>query len=79
MPDADKPRDTSGWGKAGAYLGLAFVTPISGYICYVVGQWLDGRSGTDWMGTAGLIVGCVAGMYETVKQAIRIEGLNKKK
>ena len=31
------------------------------------------------MSTVGLILGCAVGMYETVNQAVRIEGLNKKK
>ncbi len=71
--------DKSGLAKAGAYAGLAFVTPISGFVCYKIGQWLDGHYGADWMATVGLLLGCAAGMYETVRQAVRIEGLGKNK
>jgi len=71
--------EKSSYAKAGAYAGLALVTPISGWICYQIGLWLDRRYGTGWMSTVGLILGCAVGMYETVNQAVRIEGLNKKK
>jgi hypothetical protein len=67
------------WGKAGAYMGLAFITPISGYACYVLGQYVDQQYHSKWAAVAGIIIGCAAGMYETVRQAIRIEGLDKRK
>jgi hypothetical protein len=65
----------SGYGKAGAYAGLAFVTPISGWICYQAGLWADHHWGLGWAGFTGLLVGCAAGIYETFRQALRIEGL----
>ena len=58
---------------------MALVTPISGWICYQAGLWLDRRYGTGWMSVAGLILGCALGMYETFRQAVRIEGLDKEK
>lgn len=69
----------SPYAKAGAYAGLAFVTPISGWVCYKIGEWLDQSWGTSYLYLVGLIVGCAAGMYETFRQAVRIEGLNRKK
>jgi len=69
----------SPYAKAGAYAGLAFVTPISGWVCYKIGEWLDRSWGTSYLYLAGLIIGCVAGMYETYRQAVRIEGLDKRK
>lgn len=67
----------SPYAKAGAYVGLALVTPISGWICYKLGLWLDQSWGTGYVGLVGLIVGCAAGMYETFRQAMRIEGLDR--
>jgi F0F1-type ATP synthase assembly protein I len=67
----------SPYAKAGAYAGLALVTPISGWVCYQVGLWLDQRWGTGYWNLVGLLVGCGAGMYETYRQAVRIEGLGK--
>lgn len=70
-------REMSGYAKAAAYAGLAFVTPASGWVCYKLGQFLDQEWGTGYMYLVGLIVGCAAGMYETFRQAVKIEGLDK--
>jgi F0F1-type ATP synthase assembly protein I len=69
----------SPYAKAGAYAGLALVTPISGWVCYQLGLWLDRRWGTGYLYLVGLILGCAAGIYETYRQATCIEGLDKKK
>lgn len=68
----------SPYAKAGAYMGLALVTPISGWVCYKIGQWLMLRTGTPYLDLVGLIIGCAAGIYETFTQALKIEGLDKK-
>jgi len=78
-PDQGKPAGAGGYAKAGAYMGLATITPLSGYAGYLLGGWLDGNMGWNWAATTGLLVGCVVGMYETFLQAVRIEGLNKRK
>lgn len=69
----------SPYAKAGAYMGLAMVTPISGWVCYKLGQWLMAKTGTPYLDLVGLLVGCAAGIYETFVQAVRIEGLDEKK
>lgn len=63
------------YAKGAAYMGLALVTPISGWICYEIGLVLDRQLGTSWVSLVGLLVGCAAGMYETYRQGLRIEGL----
>lgn len=68
----------SPYAKAAAYMGLAMVTPISGWVCYKIGQWLMVRMETPWLDVIGLIIGCAAGIYETFTQAMKIEGLDKK-
>ena len=65
------------YAKAAAYSGLALVTPISGWICYKIGQMLDRYTGSTWIATAALLIGCASGMYETYRAALRIEGLDK--
>ncbi len=80
--DEQKPdgrRGMTGYAKAGAYMGLAFITPIAGYVGYLAGVWLAPRLGVAWLDTAGLLLGCAAGMYETWRQAMRIEGLDRKR
>ena len=69
----------SPYAKAAAYAGLALVTPISGYIGYAVGGWLNGKLGTPYLDTLGMMLGCGLGMYETFRQAVKIEGLDRKK
>jgi F0F1-type ATP synthase assembly protein I len=73
LPDR-KP--LTSYAKAGAYMGLAFITPISGWICYKIGQFLDRQMGTSWAAIVGLLIGCAAGMYETYRQGLSIEGLD---
>jgi F0F1-type ATP synthase assembly protein I len=64
------------YAKAAAYMGLALVTPISGWVCYKIGQFLDRQMGTSWAAVVGLMIGCAAGMYETYREGLRIEGLS---
>lgn len=80
MDENEKPRSgMTGYAKAGAYSGLALVTPVSGWVCYKIGEYLNHLWNTSLLDTAGLILGCGLGMYETFRQAVRIEGLDKKK
>ena len=69
----------TGYAKAGAYTGLALITPIAGYIGYLAGAWLAQQTGVGWLDTAGMMLGCASGMYETYRQALRIEGLDRKR
>lgn len=69
----------TGYAKAGAYMGLAFITPIAGYIGYLAGLWLAPKFGVPWLDIAGMMLGCASGMYETYRQALRIEGLDRKR
>lgn len=64
------------YAKAAAYMGLALVTPVSGWICYKIGQFLDRQMGTSWVALAGLMIGCASGLYETYREGLRIEGLS---
>ena len=75
-PKAQEPRGMTSYAKAGAYMGLALVTPVSGWICYKIGQFLDRQLGTSWVAVVGIMVGCAAGMYETYREGLRIEGLS---
>jgi hypothetical protein len=69
----------SPYAKAAAYAGLALVTPISGYLGYLGGTWLNGKLASTYLDMAGMLAGCGLGMYETFRQAVRIEGLDRKK
>lgn len=58
------------WTKAGAYMGLIFVIPVAGYLGYVIGGYLAGKTGEG----IGAMIGVAAGMFETYRQIMRIEG-----
>lgn len=57
------------WAKAGAYMGLAFILPISMYVCHWVGSSIDEK----WGGTVGVMLGFAGGLYTTYREAMRIE------
>jgi hypothetical protein len=75
-PKPQNHKPMTPYAKAAAYMGLALVTPVSGWVCYKLGQFLDARMGTSWAAVAGLMIGCAAGMYETYREGLRIEGLS---
>jgi hypothetical protein len=55
--------------KAGAYMGIAFILPISMY----VGHWIGTVIHDKWGGTVGVMLGFAAGLWETYREAMRIE------
>jgi len=61
------------WGKFGMYSGLAFVLPISCWLGYTAGQWLDARYHTTQSANIGLMLGLAAGLWETYRQVSRME------
>ena len=67
----------SPYAKGAAYMGLALVTPVSGWVGYQLGGIIDRHSATQWAALVGLLIGCAAGMYETYREALKIEGFDK--
>jgi len=72
---ADRPHLTP-YAKAAAYMGLALVTPASGWVCYKAGQFIDREMHTEYAALVGLMIGCAVGLYETYREGLRIEGLS---
>jgi F0F1-type ATP synthase assembly protein I len=66
-------REAKSWAKAGAYTGLAFILPIAMLVCYYLGDWADHKLGTHFLYIIGIMVGFAAGLWETMRQADRIE------
>jgi cadmium resistance protein CadD (predicted permease) len=66
-------RQKSWQAKAGAYMGLVWVLPVSMAALWWIGDYLDGRMGTGYLAYVGLALGFIAGLYETIRQADRIE------
>ena len=68
-----KEKEAKSWAKAGAYTGLAFIMPVAMLVCYYLGVWADGKLGTKFLYLIGMMVGFGAGLWETMRQADRIE------
>jgi F0F1-type ATP synthase assembly protein I len=57
--------------KAAEYSSLALVLPVSTFVGYLIGYWLDGRFGTQWIRIVFLILGTVAGFVQLIRQIMR--------
>ncbi len=71
-------------GALTAYIGLemlmnlAFVMLAAFLICWAVGWWVDHHFHQHWATIAGILLGCVAGLYTVVQQAIAAERISRK-
>ena len=63
--------DKSGLQKAAQYSSMALVLPVSTFVGYLIGYWLDGRFGTTWLRLVFLILGTVGGFIELIRQIMR--------
>ncbi len=54
-------------------MGLVWLLPASMGACWWLGDLADQKFGTNYISFIGLIVGFAAGLYETIRQANRIE------
>jgi hypothetical protein len=61
------------WARGGAYLGLAFVPPIAGWLGWEAGKWLDQRLGMSWLSVALMMLGLAAGIWDVVRIAEKLE------
>jgi hypothetical protein len=59
---------------AARYSQMAFVIPAAVVIGYYGGRWLDGRMGTHWISTAGVILGACAGLFNVVATLMKDPG-----
>jgi F0F1-type ATP synthase assembly protein I len=65
------PRKKTVAAKAAEYSGLALVLPVSTFVGYGIGYWLDQRLGTTWLSILFLILGSVAGFITLIRQIMR--------
>lgn len=57
------------WGYFGS---IGLVIGVGAGFGYFVGHWLDQRNGWHWGAVIGAMLGVAAGMYQLIKDAIRI-------
>ena len=53
------------------YSGLALLLPVSTFIGYLIGYWLDKAFGTTWLRIVFLILGSVGGFVTLIRQIMR--------
>jgi len=63
--------DKSALQKAAQYSSMALVLPVSTFVGYLIGYWLDSRFGTTWLRLVFLILGTVGGFIELIRQIMR--------
>ncbi len=67
---ANKQRDWKrGWIQAEKMIELGLTLPIATVLCWLIGNALDKKFHTSWMGLVGLIVGVAAGLTRLVQRA----------
>jgi len=52
-------------------MSLALVLPVSTFVGYLIGYWLDRKLGTQWLRIVFLILGSVAGFVQLIRQIMR--------
>lgn len=53
------------------YSSLALLLPVSTFLGYLLGRWLDSLLATHWIYLVGLILGSVAGFVALIRQIMR--------
>jgi hypothetical protein len=59
-------------------LNIAFVLPSALAICGLAGRWVGNRLHQHWIFIAGIVFGCVAGLYYVIQQAFAAEKVSRK-
>ena len=57
--------------KYAEYTGLALVLPVSTFVGYGIGYYLDKAFGTTWLQIVFLILGSVAGFVALIRRIMR--------
>jgi F0F1-type ATP synthase assembly protein I len=57
--------------KFAQYSALALVLPISTFVGYAIGYYLDKALGTTWLQILFLILGSVAGFVSLIRQIMK--------
>jgi F0F1-type ATP synthase assembly protein I len=70
---ADQPRDwKKGWVQAEKMIELGITLPIATVLGWLIGDALDRKFHTSWMGIVGLVLGVAAGLTRLVQRSIAI-------
>lgn len=68
------PRKKTAVARAAEYSSLALVLPLSTFVGYIIGYYLDKAFGTGWLRIVFLILGSVGGFVALIRQIMRDAG-----
>ncbi len=68
----------AGYVEAEKLLNIALVLPGAVAICGLAGWWVADQLHQHWIFVAGIVFGCVAGLYYVIQQAIAAEKVSRK-
>lgn len=70
---ADQPRNwKKSWVQAEKMIELGITLPIASVLGWLVGDALDKKFHTSWIGIVGLVVGVAAGLTRLIQRATAI-------
>jgi F0F1-type ATP synthase assembly protein I len=75
-PSKPRPGLSSGFGaliEAEKLMQIAFVLPASVLIGWVAGWWIGHLLHQKWIEIAGVILGCISGLFYVIQMAIAAE------
>lgn len=82
IPDDKPPSEASsalrGYVEAEKLLQIAAVLPGAVLVGWGAGWWLDSRLHQHWIAIAGIVFGCVAGLFYVIQQAVASEKKSRK-
>ena len=75
-PDKSSSGISSGIGsliEAEKLMQIAFVLPASVVICWIGGWWLAHVLHQKWIEIAGILFGCISGLFYVIQMAVQAE------
>lgn len=60
----------SAYVEAEKYLQIALMLPAAAFVGWAAGAWLDYKLHLKWLGAAGVVFGCLAGVCYVVRMAL---------
>ena len=82
IPDDKPPSNSSsgirGYVEAEKLLHLAAVLPGAVLVGWGAGWWLDSHLHQHWISIAGIVFGCVAGLFYVIQTAVASEKKSRK-
>ena len=71
MPPDNNDQKQNVWRQIGRYSNMGFILPASIVVGLGIGALLDRWFKTTWITLVGLLVGCVAGFAELIREIVK--------